>query len=49
MSVLIDFEDAQAISQIIEEHLKYDSDCDRKLWEPILIRLNLAIEHSSDN
>ena len=49
MSVLIDFEDAQAISQIIEELLIYDTDSDREFWEAILTRLNIAIRHSSDN
>ena len=49
MSVLIDFEDAQAISQNIEEHLQYDTDSDREFWEAILTRLNIAIRHSSDN
>jgi len=49
MSVVIDLEDAQAISQNIEEHLQYDTDSDREFWEAILIRLNTAIRHSSDN
>ena len=49
MSVLIDFEDAQAIAQNIEEHLQYDTDSDHEFWEAILIRLNIAIRHSSDN
>ena len=49
MSVLIDFEDAQAISQSIEEHLQYDTDSDREFWEAILIRLNIAIRHSPGN
>jgi len=47
MPVLIDLEDAQAIAQNIEEHLHYDTDSDRKFWEAILIRLNIAIASHS--
>ena len=49
MSVLIDFEDALAIAQNIEEHLQYDTDSDREFWEAILIRLNIAIRLSPNN
>ena len=48
MAVLIDLEDAQAIAHNIEENLQYDTDSDREYWEAILIRLNIAIRHSSD-
>ena len=49
MCVLIDLEDAKAIAQNIEEHLQYDTDTDRDYWEAILIRLNIAIRHSSND
>ena len=48
MEVFIDFEDAKAIAQNIEEHLQYDTDSDHEFWEAILIRLKIAIRHSSD-
>jgi len=48
MSVLIDFEDAQAIAQNIEENLQYDRDEDKEFWEAILIRLNISIRHAND-
>ena len=48
MLVTIDLEDAQAISQNIEEHLQYDTDCDREFWEAILTRLTIAIRHCSE-
>lgn len=45
--VHIDLEDAQAIAQNIEENLQYDGDVDKKFWQAILTRLNIAIRHSS--
>ena len=48
MSVLIDFEDAQAIAQNLEEHLQYDTNVDRDFWNPILTRLTIAIRHCSE-
>jgi len=45
--VHIDFEDAQAIAQNIEEHLQYDSDSDAAFWQPILIRLKTSIRHAT--
>jgi len=47
--VHIDLEDAQAIAQNIEEHLQYDGDADKKFWQAILTRLNIAISHTSPN
>ena len=49
MAVYIDFEDAKAIAQNIEEHLQYDTDSDHEFWEAILIRLKIAIRDSSDS
>ena len=48
MSVLIDFEDAQAIVQNIEENLQYDGEEDKEFWEAILMRLNIALRHAKD-
>ena len=45
--VHIDLEDAQAIAQNIEENLQYDGDDDKKFWQAILTRLNIAIRHCS--
>jgi hypothetical protein len=44
--VHIELEDAQAIARNIEEHLQYDGDDDKKFWQAILTRLNIAIRHS---
>ena len=46
-TVQIDYEDAQAIAQNIEEHLQYDGDDDKEFWETILNRLNTQLEVSA--
>ena len=48
MSVYIDLEDADAIANLIKEHMQYDTNSDYHFWEAILIRLKIAIRHSSD-
>ena len=42
-TVQIDYEDAQAIAQNIEEHLQYDGDDDKEFWETILNRLKTQL------
>jgi len=43
--VHIDLKDAQAIAQNIAENLQYDDEFDKKFWQAILERLNIAIRH----
>jgi len=45
--VHIDFEDAQAIAQNIQENLQYDGEDDQEFWQAILTRLNTAIRHAA--
>ena len=47
--VHIDFEDAQAIAQNIQEHIQYDGDDDAEFWQQILTRLNTAIRHATSD
>lgn len=46
--VLVDFEDAQALANLVEETLKYEIDTDHALWTPLLKRLNEALEVASE-
>jgi len=46
-SVSIDFEDAQALAQLVEENLQYEIETDHALWAPLLKRLNEALEVAS--
>lgn len=45
--VHIDYEDADAIANSIEQNLEYEKDIDKKFWQAILTRLNDAIHHAT--
>jgi hypothetical protein len=47
-SVLVDFEDAQALAQLVEENLQYEIETDHALWASLLKRLNEALEIASE-
>ena len=43
-SISIDFEDAEALANLVEQSLEYEFETDRSLWVPLLKRLNKALE-----
>lgn len=45
--VHIDFEDAEAIAQNIQENLQYDGVDDKEFWQAIFTRLTIAIRHAT--